>query len=153
MSSVFNPDAAVRRELLRLALRNSARSIPLQLVAVAIIVALSVWVDARNVGAVAAGLGVVVAVWRLSVSRRHTDAASLSEAQIARATAELEGNSALAGLLWAVCSVGIYPLLQGTMVTTFICISFGSVATAAMFMSLVGRSFLWFVSLDRKSVV
>ena len=153
MTSAFTSDAAVRRELLRLALRNSSRTIPLQLMAVGIVVALAVWVGVPHVGAIAAVLGVLVAVWRHAVSRRYADAANLSEEQIASATGELEGNSALAGLLWAACSVGIYPLLTGTMATTFIVIAIGSVASAALFMSLVGRSFLWLVSLSLGSLV
>ena len=153
MNSAFTPEAAVRRELLRLALRNSSRSIPLQLLAVGIVVALSVWVGVREVGAVAAVLGLSVAAWRFSVTRRYAGAANLNERQIAGATRELEGNSALAGLLWAVCSVGIYPLLQGTMAISYIVIAIGSVATAALFMSLVGKSFLWLVSLSLGSLV
>ena len=134
-------------------MRNSSRSIPLQLLAVGIVVALSVWVGVREVGAVAAVLGLSVAAWRFSVTRRYAGAANLSERQIAGATRELEGNSALAGLLWAVCSVGIYPLLQGTMAISYIVIAIGSVATAALFMSLVGKSFLWLVSLSLGSLV
>ena len=145
-------EANVRRELLRLALLNSARSIPLQLPAVGMVVALAVWVDARALGAVAAVLGLAVAGWRFSVSRRYADAAHLSELQIASVTRELEGNSALAGLLWAVCSFGIYPLLQGTMASIFVAISIGSAATAALFMSMVGRSFLWLVTLSLGSL-
>ena len=153
MTSAFDSEAAVRRELLHLALRNSTRSVPLQLLAVGIVVALSVWVDLLKVGAVAAVLGLTVAGWRLFVSRRYADAANLSEWQIANATFELEGNSMLAGLLWAMCSIGIYPVLRGTMAIAFIVIVIGSVATAALFMSLVGRSFLWLVTLGLGSLV
>ena len=145
-------EANVRREMLRLTLLNSSRSIPLQLPAVAMVVALAVWVDASAIGVVAAVLGLAVAGWRFSVSRRFADVAHLSEAQIAGVTRELEGNSALAGLLWAVCSFGIYPLLQGTMASIFVAISIGSAATAALFMSMVGRSFLWLVSLSLGSL-
>jgi len=152
-SAPSTSDAAVRRELLRLALRNSSRSIPLQMLAVGIVVALSVWANVREVGAIAAVLGLSVAGWRFSVSRRYADTATLGEQQIASATRELEGNSALAGLLWAVCAIGIYPLLHGTLATTFIVIAIGSVATAALFMSLVGRAFLWLVSLSLGSLV
>ena len=146
-------EIAVRRELLRLALRNSERSIPLQLLAVGIVVVLSVLANVRAVGAVAAVFGLTVSFWRFAVSRRYADVASLSERQIASATRELEGNSALAGLLWAVCSVGIYPVLQGTLATTYIVIAIGSVAIAALFMSLVGRSFFWLVTLSLGSLV
>ena len=75
------------------------------------------------------------------------------EADILKATRELEANSALAGTLWAVCSLGIYPRLTGTTATTYVVIAIGSVATAALFMSLVGRSFVLLVSLTLGSVV
>jgi two-component system, sensor histidine kinase len=153
MDTESTTEIAVQRELMRLALRNSSRSIPLQLLAVAIVVALSVVVHARAFGMVAAGLGLIVSAWRFSVSRRYANAANLSQRQIAGATRELEGNSALAGLLWAVCAIGIYPVLQGTMATTFIVIAIGSVAIAALFMSLVGKSFLWLVTLSLGSLV
>lgn len=144
---------AVRRELLRLALRNSIRSVPLQLVAVGVVVALGLYVGATIAAASAALLGLTAAIWRLSLSRRYPASQHLSEASIARATRELEGNSAVAGTLWAVCSVGIYPLLTGTTATTYVVIAIGSVATAALFMSLVGRSFVLLVSLTLGSVV
>ena len=153
MTTDSTTEIAVKRELLRLALRNSSRSIPLQLLAVGIVVALSIMVHARAFGIVAAVLGLIVSAWRFSVSRRYGSAASLSERQIAGATRELEYNSALAGLLWAVCSIGIYPVLQGTMATTFIVIVIGSIAIAALFMSLVGRSFLWLVTFSLGSLV
>ena len=153
MTTDSTTEIAVKRELLRLALRNSSRSIPLQLLAVGIVVSLSIVVHARAFGIVAAVLGLVVSAWRFSVSRRYGSAASLSEWQIAGATRELEYNSALAGLLWAVCSIGIYPALQGTMATTFIVIAIGSIAIAALFMSLVGKSFLWLVTLSLGSLV
>ncbi len=153
MTTDPSTEFAVRRELLRLALRNSTRSIPLQLLAVAIVVALSIVVNVPAVGAGAAILGLLVSVWRFSVSRRYADVAKLTEWHVARATRELEGNSALAGLLWAVCSIGLYPMLSGTLATIFIIIVIGSVAIAVLFMSLVGRSFLWLVTFSLGSLV
>lgn len=146
-------ESAVRRELLRLALHNSTRSIPLQLVAVAVVVALGWHVGAVGAAIAAAVLGVTVAAWRYSVSRRYLLLNELTESSMARATRELEGNSALAGTLWVVCSVGIYPLLRDTTATTYVVIAIGSVATAALFMSLVGRSFVLLVGLTLGSVV
>ena len=153
MSSAFTLDSAVRRELMRLALRNSSRTIPLQLMAVGIVVALSAGVAVPEVGAVVAVLGLAVATWRYSVARRYADTSNLVDEQLASASAELEGNAALAGLLWSVCSGFIYPLLNGTRATTFIVIVIGSVASAALFMSLVGRAYLWLVSLSLGSLV
>lgn len=144
---------AVRQELLRLALLNSTRSVPLQLVAVAVVVAIGWLAGAITASVSAAVLGVAVAVWRVSLSRRYPVPNGLSEESIARAISELEGNSLLAGTLWAVCSIGIYPLLSGTLATTYVVIAIGSVATAALFMSLVGRSFAILVVLTLGSVV
>ena len=141
-------DAAVRRELLRLALLNSVRSIPLQLLAVGIIVVLGSTVGAIGASIIAAAIGVAVAIWRYALSKRFGHAEELSERDIRAATHGLEGNAALAGVLWATCSVGIYPALQGTSATAYVVIAIGSVATAALFMSLVGRSFQLLVSLS-----
>jgi signal transduction histidine kinase len=87
------------------------------------------------------------------LSRRFPIRKELTEDAIAQATRELEGNSFLAGTLWAVCSIWIYPLLKGTTATTYVVIAIGSVATAALFMSLVGRSFALLVGLTLGSVV
>jgi signal transduction histidine kinase len=146
-------ESAVRRELLRLALRNSTRSVPLQLAAVGVVVALGWLAGAYWASLSAAVLGIAVAVWRLSLSRRFPISVDLTEERIAQATRELEGNSFLAGTLWAVCSLWIYPFLIGTTATTYVVIAIGSVATAALFMSLVGRSFALLVGLTLGSVV
>src|SRR4029079_13635174 len=98
-------------------------------------------------------MGLVVAAWRYSLSRRYGTAGMLAEERVAQATWEREWNSSVAGLLWVVCSLGIYPLLTGTTATTYVVIAIGSVATAALFMSLVGRSFILLVSLTLGSVV
>ncbi len=152
MTSAAKPvvtiDASVRRELLRLGLLNSMRSIPLQLLAVGIIVLLGFSVSAYAAAGAAAAIGVIVAVWRFCLSRRYGHSGELTEAQIRAATQGLEGNAALAGMLWAVCSIGIYPSLSGTSAVAYVVIAFGSVATAALFMALVGRCFQLLVSLS-----
>jgi signal transduction histidine kinase len=153
MAEMTPIDAAVRRELLKLALHNSTRSIPLQLVAVAIVAFLAVLVDARLAASAAAGLGLLVAAWRFTLSRRFARVDELDEESLLTATRGLEGNAALAGLLWAICSIGVYPLLHGTMATTYVVIVIGSIALASLFMSLVGRAFLFLVVLSLGSLV
>ena len=145
MSAELALDVAVRRELLRLGMLNSARSVPLQLIAVVIVGVLGFLVDAKLAASAAVIIGVAVGVWRRSIAGRFLRVEPLSEDEIARSTKELEANSALAGVLWAVCAIGIYPSLQGTFATAFIVIAIGSVAAAALFMPLVGRAFLWLV--------
>lgn len=144
----MNLDAAVRHELLRLGMLNSARSVPLQLLAVVIVVVLGFLVGSKTAASVAAVLGVVVGIWRLFIARKFLSDDAIDDRGIADSTRELEANSALAGLLWAVCAIGIYPSLHGTLATSFIVIAIGSVATAALFMPLVGRAFFWLVFLS-----
>ena len=97
MSQNPSTESAVRRELLRLALRNSTRSVPLQLVAIGVVVALGLYVGAK-VAAVSAGLlGLSTAVWRYSLGRRYPPSRDLSEAKIINATRELEGESVAMG--------------------------------------------------------
>ena len=144
-------EVAVGREVLRLALHNSTRSVPLQLVAIGIVCVFG-WQAGAHYAAVAVlAMGLMVAPWRYSMSSRYKGPA-LSEREVAMAGHELEGNSVLAGLLWAVCSFGIYPYLSGTRTTVYVMIAIGSVATAALFMSLVGRSFNWLVALSLGSL-
>ena len=135
-------EGAVRRELLRLALQNSGRSVPLQIVAVAFLVYLGWIVDCRVAAAVSGIAGLAVALWRMRISRVYSDSASLDESQLERAQFELEGNAALAGLMWTASTVGIYPALQGTTATTYVAMVFGSITVAAFFMTLVGRAFV-----------
>jgi signal transduction histidine kinase/CheY-like chemotaxis protein len=143
MSDDQTTDAAVRRELLRLSLHNSARSVPLQLVAVGVLAGLGFFAE-RYVAAVAtAAIGAAVGIWRVLISRRYADVSSFSESDLVRVTRQLEGNSALAGLKWVVSAFGIYAYLQGPTATAYVVFACGSISIAAFFMSLVGRSFLW----------
>ncbi|MEO5695855.1 MAG: ATP-binding protein [Burkholderiaceae bacterium] len=143
MIADLNIDVAVRRELLRLSLRNAARSVPLQLAAVAVLGAIGI--DAGRY--VAAGLtmliGLGVGVWRIVITRTYRDVAALDEFDLVHVTRLIEANSALAGLMWAVSAIGIYAFLGGTLATTFVVFACGSISIAAFFMSLVGRSFDW----------
>ena len=134
-------ESAVRRELLRLALHNSGRSVPLQLVAVAFVVFLG-WESEREVAAIVTGvLGLVTGLWRALISRRYARLSSDETRRFRVAELELEGNSMLAGAMWAVSTFGIYPALHGTDATAYVVIVCGSIAVAAFFMPLVGRSF------------
>jgi len=141
MSDDPSTEAGVRRQLLQLALHNSTRSVLLQLAAVAIIVIFGV-TSARVEAAVIAGVfGTMVAIWRLWIGRRYREPATLPDLRLRRLERELEGNAALAGVMWCVATVGIYPALSGTTGTTYVGMVLGSIAVASFFMTLVGRSF------------
>ncbi|MFZ2652648.1 MAG: ATP-binding protein [Burkholderiaceae bacterium] len=141
-------DATVRRELLRLALVNAEQTIPLLLLAVVVVVVLGVSVQAHATAFLAAAIGMTVAVWRYRLARRYGKAQDLDERQMQAATRGLEGNASLAGLLWATCSFGVFPYLQGSSAIVYVVIAIGSVATGVLFMSLVGRSFQLLVLLS-----
>jgi signal transduction histidine kinase len=60
---------------------------------------------------------------------------------IERARVAMERNALLSGLLWSLALVAVYPHLQGAQATLLLAIVCGSVAMAALFMSLAGRSY------------
>ncbi len=136
-------DVAQRREMLRLALHNATRSVPLQLAAVAMLAGMGFYAGYSKEAAVTAVLGVWVGVWRLLITRRVGDVESLAEGELGRVTRQLEANAALAGLMWVVASLGIYVHLEGVAATAYVVFACGSISIAAFFMSLAGRSFLW----------
>ena len=146
-------DAGVKREMLRLALHNSARSVLLQLAAVIVIVVIGFLAE-RHLAAGAVGLiGVIVAAWRLSISMRFERTSDSSVALLDRLRRELEGNAALSGLMWVTATLFIYPGLSGTTATTYVGMVFGSITVAAFFMTLVGRSFAILAGLQLGSLV
>jgi signal transduction histidine kinase/CheY-like chemotaxis protein len=135
-------EIAVRLELLRLALHNSGRSIPIQFAAVTWVVYLGV-VAGQLPAAVATGvLGACGGFWRLMIVRRFAPRGVVSVDTLGRARRQLEANSFVAGVMWLVATFGIYPHLGGTEANAYVVLTAGSVSLAAFFMSLVGRSFL-----------
>ena len=141
MTPSTTTEAAVQRELLKLALHNAGRSVAAQVIVVSFIV----WVGWRaHQGAIAALAGLVGyagCLWRWWISRRYAQTEQLSERAFRQAQHSLEGNAAVAGLLWAISMFGIYVHLSGSEATAFVVMACGSTAVAAYFMSLVGHSF------------
>ena|SRR5690349_3802524 len=119
MTREASTEAAVVRELLKLALHNAGRSVFAQLVVATYIVWVG-WRAGEPHYAVAAGLiGVSGTAWRWWLARRFADTGRLDAHGVALAKRSLEGNAALAGALWAVSVVGIYTELSGTEATAF----------------------------------
>ena len=136
-----NEQVAVVRELLRLALHNSIRSVPIQLLAAAYIVGLGIYAD-RVWEAVAVGLlAIATALSRLWITRSAGDPTTLTAVKVKTVTKALEVNAVLAGLMWATSTLGIYPALATTSATAYLLLACGSLAIAAFFMSLAGRAF------------
>jgi signal transduction histidine kinase/CheY-like chemotaxis protein len=145
-------ETAIQRSMLRVAVRNSARSVPLLTVAIVFIAWLG-W-DAGDARASLAtlALGLPVAAWRLVLGLMHSSRDSILPERIGPLQLQLEANALLVGLMWVVATVFIYPLLRGTMATVYVVIVCGSVSTAAFFMSMAGRSFLMLTGMQLGSL-
>ncbi len=141
MTDPLATEESARQELMPLALRNSAGSVLLQVAAVVVIGAIGLQAKRPAIAALVAAIGVVVAIWRLLISKRYTRNPVHSDEALLRLQRELEGNAALAGSMWAIATLAIYPALPGTLATTYVSMVFGSISVAAFFMTLVGRSF------------
>jgi signal transduction histidine kinase/CheY-like chemotaxis protein len=141
MTVESSTEADVKRELLRLALHNAGRSVLGQLIVVSYIVWSGWQAQQRSAAIAAAGVGYVGVVWRWWIARRYGNVSKLDAVKLQRAWLSLEGNAAIAGLLWVISVFGVYAKLNGADATAFMIVACGSVSVAAYFMSLVGRSF------------
>ncbi|MDQ2778378.1 MAG: ATP-binding protein, partial [Pseudomonadota bacterium] len=141
MNEATGIEDALQREMLRVAVGNAARSVPLLAVAVIFIAWLGWQVQQPGAALLTLGLTAVVCVWRVLLRRRFATDTPPNAAGIRRLVRSLELNSTVVGLMWAFATVTIYPLLDGSNATVYVGIVCGSVATAAFFMSMAGRSF------------
>jgi len=146
-------ETAVQREMLQVALHNSARSVILLMVAVVFVAWLGWDAGGRAAAVTMVVLGLVVAAWRWLLNRQHGRQSSLTPGEIRSVVHQLEANALLVGLMWCVATAFIYPTLRGTTATVYVVIVAGSVATAAFFMSMAGRSFVLLVALQLGSLV
>ncbi len=145
-------DTAIQRKLLRVAVRNSARSVPLLLVAVFFLAWLGWQAGDRAAAAAVLVLGLPVSAWRWALNQAWRGQDDIAPGRIGGVVRQLEGNAVLVGVMWAVATVFIYPTLTGTTATVYIGIVCGSVSTAAFFMSMAGRSFVLLAALQLGSL-
>jgi len=153
MTSTPEIETAVQRAMLQVALRNSGRSVGLLVVAVGFITWLGWQHEHHWTALLIAALGLAVSAWRWDISRRTPDTRGLDQAQIERIVRQLEGNAASVGLMWLVATAGIYPSLRDNTATVYVVIVCGSVATAAFFLSMAGRSFVWLTAMQLGSLL
>ena len=134
----------IRRELLALALRNAHRSV-LLLLAAGWFVAWLGWANGLpRISAVAAALTALVSAWRWFIGRGEL-VEHVCEARVDRLEIQLAGNALLAGVLWAVATLAIYPWLDNRSGSALLVILVGSAAVAAQFMTLVRWSYMLLV--------
>ena len=153
MSGAAGINTAVQRQLLAIILRNSARSTVLLMAAVAIITTLGFQSGQATAAWAVLVLGLAVSAWRLFLQRRFDRTEGLDAGAMRNAVHQLEANAVAVGVMWIVATARIYPTLVGNTATVYIVMVCGSVATAAFFMSLAGRSFALLTSLQLGSVV
>jgi two-component system, sensor histidine kinase len=134
-------DIAIQREILQIALGNSGRSVWLLMTAVLFLAWLGHSVGRSWAAGSVLVLGTVVSAWRWRISARWGATAEHPSSDITRATHELEANAVAVGLMWALVTVFVYPLLIGPMASTYLIALTGSVAVAALFMAMAGRAF------------
>ncbi|MCW5634177.1 MAG: response regulator [Rubrivivax sp.] len=145
---------SVQREMLRLALRTSSGSVALLVIAFGWVAWMGWHAGQPDAALAVVAIGAPVSLWRLWLSRRFGGrTTTLSLAEVHGAVRQLEGNAALVGVMWAIATTAIYPLLGGMSVTVYVVIVCGSVAVAASFMSLAGRSFVILGSLQLGSLI
>ena len=134
-------DIAIPREILQVALSNSGRSVWLLMAAVLFMAWLGYDVDRPWAAGSVLVLGAAVSAWRWRISARWGATSEHPSSDITRATHELEANAVAVGLMWALVTVFVYPLLIGPMASTYLIALTGSVAVAALFMAMAGRAF------------
>jgi signal transduction histidine kinase/CheY-like chemotaxis protein/HPt (histidine-containing phosphotransfer) domain-containing protein len=143
MSLPPTTESEVRRELLRLSMRNSARSVPALLIVAGFIAVLGQQVGRPFAAMAVVALGLSVSGLRIAMTRRLAHAAPIDQAGFDLHKQAVECVAALGGLMWSVASLGIYTHLDGAMATAYMVMLCGSVAMSAQFLSLAGRSFEW----------
>ncbi|MFO1285799.1 MAG: ATP-binding protein [Rubrivivax sp.] len=144
---------SVQREMLRLALRTSTASVALLVAAFSFIAWVGWHAGRPDVALAVVALGVPASLWRLWLRRRYAATGTLAPGEIRAAVRQLEANAALVGVMWVTATATIYPLLTGIPATVYVVIICGSVAVAASFMSLAGRSFFILAALQLGSLV
>jgi signal transduction histidine kinase len=143
MTPESSTQVAVRRELLQLSMRNSLRSVPVQLAAAAVLMAFGIRSGHPFAAWATGAISATVAMWRYWLAREYSSVESLDEEGLRTAQLMMEANSGLSGLMWVVSTFGIYAHLEGSDAIAYMVLACGSISIAALFMSLVGRSFLW----------
>jgi len=146
-------DTLVQADLLALTMRNAQRSLLLLLSAVLFVAWLGYESGQAVSSTVTLALGVVVAGWRLVLARRWLTPPTGSGQPVNQVVHQLEANALLTGIMWAVATLVIYPALPERLASQYVILTCGSVAVAAFFMSLAGRSLLVLMLFQAGSLV
>jgi signal transduction histidine kinase/CheY-like chemotaxis protein len=143
----------VQRALMRLAMHNATRSVPLLLLAIGVVGWMGITAQRAEATVITCALGLAAALWRLAIPNLTAPPEAATLGQISVARWHLEGNAAVSGLSWMASTVGIYPALQGTIATTYVAMVFGSIAVATFFMPLMGNTFVILAGLQIGAII
>jgi signal transduction histidine kinase/CheY-like chemotaxis protein len=152
MTEAQGIEVQIRRKMLRLAIGNSARSTPVLVVATFFTAWMGWETDNRAVALVVLVFGNFVAGWRWLLNARESGRDAVAPERLVSLQRQLEANAAVVGVMWALATLFIYPRLQGPMATVYAVMVVSSVANAAFFMSLAGRSFMILTALQMGSL-
>jgi two-component system, sensor histidine kinase len=145
-------DGSIQRDVLHVALRNSANSVPLLLAAVCFVAWEGWMAGAVSAAVVILMIGSAVAGWRWLMHRRWGAHKEHHPSEMRHVMHQLEANAVAVGMMWVVASMFVYPRLQGTATNVYVVVVAGSVAVAAFFMSMAGRAFVILCALQLGSL-
>lgn len=135
--------STINSMLMANAIASAAANVPLLLASVGFIVVISAEAGLYMASAIFGGMGLAIAGWRWLIGKRFKRIEPLSEDEQRIAGREVEGNAALAGLMWAYGCFAIYPELDGVWKISYPLLVAGSSGVGAFFASLVGRAYLF----------
>ena len=141
-------DQDIQRQTLEVALRNAASTVPLLQVAVFFIAWLGWQAEQTSAAYITLLVGSLASLMRWLTTRKMAGRLLTGDVQPTLVIRLMEGNAVLVGAMWVVATFFIYPTLPGSSGTAYGVLACGSVVTAALFMSVVGRAFVYLIVLQ-----
>lgn len=135
--------STINSMLMANAIASAAANVPLLLASVGFIVVISAEAGLYMASAIFGGMGLAIAGWRWLIGKRFKRTEPLPEHEQKIARRQVEGNAALAGLMWAYGCFAIYPELDGVWKISYPLLVAGSSGVGAFFASLVGRAYIY----------
>jgi signal transduction histidine kinase/CheY-like chemotaxis protein len=136
-------DLALRRQALHAAVSGARLSAPLLWLTV-LVALLPAWrLGTPPLAWVVAGMALLSGAWRLWFMHRLARPDSLTDSHLGSAERQIQVNAAMSGVMWAVLTLGFYGQLLPEERVLHMAVLAGSLATAAFYTSLIGRSFEW----------
>jgi signal transduction histidine kinase/CheY-like chemotaxis protein len=137
----YEIELSVERTLLAIALQSARQSLPLVALVMGYVTYLGIQSGAIVAASTVAALGFTIGIWRFILSRHIGDPRSASLQTIRFAQINLQTNAGVAGLLWAIATIWIYPSLGGLDASAYLVLVFGSIAVGSVFMAAARRAF------------